>query len=85
MKINPTILNIAGVVQIIYSIVYYCKHGRQGDEGAWGMLATIILVAFGIAAILLDLFLQKIIKNRQNLLLIEIILVGVAWFLIYKY
>jgi heme/copper-type cytochrome/quinol oxidase subunit 4 len=48
MKIKPTILNIAGVIQIIYSIIYYFLHGRQGDQEGWRVLATIVLGAFGI-------------------------------------
>jgi uncharacterized membrane protein len=85
LKIRPTILNIAGVVQIVYSMVNYFMQGKEGEEEGWGMLATIILVAFGAGAIISDLFLQKIIKDKQKLLVIEIILVIIAWFFIYKY
>ena len=85
MKISFTILNVAGVVQIVYSIVSYYTYGQKNDPEGWGMLATIVLVAFGAGAIVLDLILQKLIKRWQTLLLIEIIIVLVAWFFIYKY
>lgn len=85
MKINPAILNIAGLVQVIYSIVHYYTHGQKNDPEGWSILATIILVLFGVGAILLDLFLQGIIKNKQNLLVIEIIIALIAWFFIYRY
>lgn len=85
MKISLTILNAAGVVQIIYSIVIYYTYGQKNDPEGWGMALTIVLIAFGAGAIVLDLILQKLIKRWQTLLLVEIIIVLAAWFFIYRY
>jgi len=85
MQTKPTILNIAAIVHIIYSVVYYFRHGQRGDEEGWGMMATFILVVLGVSAILLDLLLQKVIRRRRTLASVEIPIVLLAWFFIYKY
>jgi hypothetical protein len=84
MKIKWTILNAAGLIQIGYALGFYLIKSRHNDPEGCGMLVTIILVAFGVAAIIIDLILQKLVKNRRLLLFIEAALIIIGWFLIYR-
>ncbi len=68
MNYRPTILNISTTLFLcgilIYTILNYETLSK--DEG-WGIIAMLALTGIALIAGLIDLILQKFIKNRSNL------------------
>ena len=84
MKKKLPLLSIAAIIHIIYSIRFYQSHGRQGDHERWGILATGLLVAGGIIAIILDLIMLKFIKEKFPFFITELVLIIIGFLIFYK-
>lgn len=77
MKYKLTILNVSTSIYLVGILIYTIRN--YNILLFWGIVAMLILVGIGIVAVLMDLLLQKFMKNRKALNLIElVIVVGLA-------
>jgi hypothetical protein len=84
MKYKPTILNISAGLFLIWIISYtILNNDLLSDNGGWGIISMIGLAGIVIVGFLIDLVLQRIIKDMKTLNLVELILtIVIALFII---
>lgn len=79
MKYKLTPLNLVSVILLGLIIYLFVKPGPEG----WGFLGAYILIFVFIFGLGLDFFLQNLIKEYKNLIIIEIIILFLT-FIFYK-
>lgn len=82
MNYKRTILNVSAtlllVILIIYTIADYSA--LSAGEG-WGLLITFVFSAISVFLLLLDFLLQQIIRNRNTLMITEVVILSIALFI----
>lgn len=80
MTYRPTVLNVSmGLSLLMLFINTIQDYKALAAEEGWGILATIGLSGICLVALIVDLTLQKLIKNRITLNIVEcIIVIGLA-------
>ena len=71
-----TILNCCGVLFIVGCLFYTGINWRiLSHEEGWGVVGLVGLISCGIAGLIIDYVLRKLIKNKWILNIIELIIV----------
>jgi hypothetical protein len=78
MKYKLTILNASAFLFLIGCAIYTAINYSvlSGGEG-WGIVYMIGLAGFGITAIIVDLVIQSLIKDKKKRLLVSLIVVAI--------
>lgn len=85
MKYKPTILNISTLIFLVGVLITTIVRYKVLSAGeGWGIVAMVGFAGIGFLAIIVDFFLQLIIKNKKILNIIGgMILIGVTLSIIY--
>lgn len=80
MTYRPTILNLSTGIFLTGILIYTIWNYKTLSAGeGWGIVATLVLMGFGVIAAIADLILQILIKSQTAVNIIGlIIVVGVA-------
>ena len=79
MKYNLTLLNITAILFLfgsgIYTVLNYSILSK--DEG-WGVIAMIVFGIFGVAALIIDLIIQKFVKSKNLQTVLGAVIIVIA-------
>lgn len=79
-----TILNVSAIVYltgcIVFTLIDYSN--LSGGEG-WGIAYMTVLIALGLSALLVDLIIRKIFRNRKTQQIVSIIVTVIYIVVIY--
>jgi hypothetical protein len=86
MKYKYTLLNISALIFLVgILITTIAKYKVLSAGEGWGIVAMVGLAGIGFLAIVVDFFLQLVIKNKKILNIIEaMVLIGAALSIIYS-
>lgn len=76
MKYKPTILNLATAVYLIGILIYtIINYKILSHEEGWGIVAMLGLAFLGVVTAIIDLILQRYIRNIRTQRIIDIIII----------
>lgn len=84
MKYRPTVLNVTSIIVILYFGIAAIVQETKPDAGGWGFLFILVFVVPGFVGLLIDLVLQKLVKNYWIINGIELAVVIAFLIIVYQ-
>jgi hypothetical protein len=86
MRYSLSVLNVLSGLVLAGGLVYTIFNYAELSEGeGWGILVMLVLGAFGIGGLIVDLLLQVLIRNKETMNLVgTLIALAVTAFIIFS-
>ena len=81
-----SVLSAASLLALLYVLIAVVVHyeGLMAGEG-WGMVAMIGIAGIAVGGLLLDLVLRVFIKDRRTLNVVELVVVPLVLWLLFRH